>query len=179
MTRPIGRAAALALAAVLTTAAAAGAATPAHDPASPLLHIVLVGADDAKAAAATPARTLPAGVAAALEELRGQLPFERFKLLDAAVARSRGGARVVLRGPQGERFVASVAGREADLDGRPVYIVDRFVVRRADRAVDQQVEAGDEPLSASFIMEPGETVVVGSSRLASDDAFVVLLTALD
>lgn len=179
MTRLIGRAAALALAAVLTTVAAAGAATPAQSPGSPLLHIVLVGADGAKTASATPARALPAGVAAALDELRDQLPFERFQLLDAAVTRARGGGRVVLLGPQGERFIASVTGRDAEVDGRQVYIVDRFILRRADRTVDQPVEAGDEPLSASFVIDRGETVVVGSSRLASDDAFVVLLTALD
>ena len=125
---------------------------------------------------------VPAAARAALEEARQFLPFRSYELLDSALLRSDGAAGAMMSGTEGRGFRA---GLNFDTIGtRDGYklLVRQFTI---DRVVTLQMP-GEPPrkehediISTSLTIEPGETVVVGTSKLnGGDKALVVLLTAL-
>jgi hypothetical protein len=158
-----------------------------HSGESHLFHVTLVLADN-DAARETPSE-LPQGVRQALEEIREILPFKSYRLLDATLARTDGRARVKLNGPNGDVFTARLQFRpaEGEAAGARTFLVDDFsITRLAKEDADAKPlgpgiapRAPESPLTASFRIREGETVVVGSSRIdGGSKALIVLLTAM-
>jgi hypothetical protein len=151
-----------------------------------LFHVTLVVAGN-EAGGETPA-DLPAGVRQALDEIRELLPFKSFRLLDSTLVRTNGRARVKLQGPDGDVFTARLQFRSTEEDGDSrTFVVDDFSITRL-RKEDADAQplgpgiaprAPESPLTASFRIREGETVVVGSSRIdGGSKALIVLLTAM-
>lgn len=118
----------------------------------------------------------------ALEDLKDFLPFKSYRLLDFAWLRTAVRSTARVRGPEGRTLELFLnLGRPGD-DPDQIYI-SSFELRSAF-GMNLDVAAGPlrgsrSLISTSFGMTEGETVVVGTSRLESDQkALVVLLTAV-
>jgi hypothetical protein len=151
--------------------------------ANQMFHFALVIADNEGTPSA--AQNLPPGMQKALADIQGFLPFRNYRVFDSALTRATGHARVMLHGPSGEDYVASLQYREEPAGGKRSFLVDTFrLMKRYDPEEDRTLDPNtaplppEEPLLASFRIEAGETVVVGSSRLKGDRALVILLTAV-
>jgi hypothetical protein len=136
-----------------------------------VLHVYLLEASKQPASAPE----LPAGAMKAVRDLQEVMPFRGFRLLESGLLRSARTGQVAL----GSDFVLEFAfRRQRDPDGR--VLVERFFLRRevpskADKEGEYRVL-----IDTSFLIRPGETVVVGTSKLdGGDDALVVLVTAIE
>lgn len=153
-------------------------------PATQEFRVILVRAsrsgDDAE---------LPSDAAAALEDLRAVTSFTGFEVIDTALVRTAGRANTQL-GPLGSFGV----GLEFEGDPRrdeELLVHLSLDYTPAGSVVDAPEEAelaiplvsfGDTRslLRSQFGIRPGETVVVGTSRLnGGDEALVALLTAIE
>lgn len=159
---------------------------------SQLFHVTLVAAG--RQGSGGGQGTLPKAVAQALDDIKDFLPYQSYRVVDSALVRASGEARTGLKGPDGTPFEASIHFRsEKDGDGPRSFLVEHFELRKPLRveALARDLEsvrggraavapmAGQPTLRASFRIDEGETVVVGSSRLdGGDEALIVLLTAV-
>jgi hypothetical protein len=125
-------------------------------------HIVVLAASRTGNATAE----LPSGVSAALEDIREFLPYTSYRELAAGWIRTSRYAQTTLPGEM--QFTARIEFRSSPDVSAPI-LVDSFHLLRPGR----------EDLQTTFSIEPGETYVVGTSKLdGGDDALVVLLTAV-
>lgn len=159
-------------------------------PESVLFHVTLVAAS--REAGGGGDADLPKGVAKALDDIRDFLPYRGYRVVDAALVRANREVHARLAGPDGEPMEAAFLFRAArDGDAGDSFLVEHFRLERTPRAEDLARRASEsatdrvaprapEPgLDATFRIDRGETVVVGSSRLGDGgDALIVLLTAV-
>jgi hypothetical protein len=142
-------------------------------------HIVVLAASTS----GTGSADLPGGVQTALDDVREFLPYSSFTTLGSGWLRtSRHGETTLPGGP--DEFSAELMFRTSTDPSAPVLIEHFRIVRRV--AVEQIVDGirtvafqNRGILESTFTISPGETVVVGTSKLNGDDeALVVLLTAV-
>ena len=159
---------------------------------SQLFHVTLVAAS--RQGGSGGQGTLPKAVAQALDDIKDFLPYQGYRVVDSALVRGSGEAHATLKGPDGTSFEAVILFRSGqDGDGPKSFFIDHFELRRPLLAElparDPEGARAGRPalapmapqpaLRASFRIDEGETVVVGSSRLdGGDDALIVLLTAV-
>ncbi|HEX9699316.1 MAG TPA: hypothetical protein VGD06_07635 [Acidobacteriota bacterium] len=125
-------------------------------------HIVVLAASRIGNATAE----LPIGVSAALDDIREFLPYTSYRELAAGWIRTSRFAQTTLPGEM--EFTARIEFRSSPDASEPI-LVDGFHLGRP----------GGQVLQTTFSIEPGETYVVGTSKLdGGDDALVVLLTAV-
>ncbi len=156
-----------------------------------LFHVTLVAASREGGSAGQ--ESLPKGVAKALDDIRDFLPYQGYRVVDAALVRANREVHARLAGPDGEPLEAAFLFRKArGGDGSAEsYLVEHFRLERQPKAeapartaaegrADRRAPAPAMPaLDASFRIDRGETVVVGSSRLdGGDGALIILLTAV-
>lgn len=155
-----------------------------------LFHVTLVAASR-QGGSGGGGESLPKGVAKALDDIRDFLPYQGYRVIDAALVRASHEVHARLAGPDGEPLEAAFLFRRArGGDGSDEsYLVEHFRLERRPGAEDlgravAEDRAGQRTpappaLDASFRIDRGETVVVGSSRLdGGDGALIVLLTAV-
>ncbi|HEX6199163.1 MAG TPA: hypothetical protein VF150_02780 [Thermoanaerobaculia bacterium] len=159
---------------------------------SQLFHVTLVAASRQGGGGGQGA--LPKGVAQALDDIKDFLPYQGYRVVDSALVRGSGEAHATLKGPDGTAFEAILLFRAAEEGGdAKSFLVEHFELRRPLLAElparDPEGARAGRPalapmapqpaLRASFRIDEGETVVVGSSRLdGGEDALIVLLTAV-
>jgi hypothetical protein len=121
--------------------------------------------------------TIDADATRALEDLVDLLPYSAFDIIDTSRVRTHEGARVRL-GEAGA-FEVSLFCEPTSAGGR-ITIGHFEVHQRAIKDQDQWIYVDPENLLAtSFAIDPGETVVVGTSRVMyEDEAIIVLLKAI-
>lgn len=173
----------------LGCAMTAYAQTPAPTPRAPIarggeqmFHVALLVADSEPSKAAP--QDLPKGVQKAIADIRDFLPFKSYRIIDSALARMNGRGKVLLNGPNGERYTASLDYHELDTKGS--FLVDQFALTReaGEKPNAQPLPPGhapkppEQPLVSSFRITRGESVVVGSSGLGAGKALIVVLTAM-
>ena len=118
-------------------------------------------------AAAVP--DLSSGARAALEELRGLLPFKGYRLIDSALVRSSGRSEVIL----GEGYDIELVFRVGPSPEKPLE-VERFAMH------SRLIEGHPALVQTSFSAGVGETIVVGTSTPQNQHgALVVLMTAVE
>ncbi len=125
---------------------------------------------------------VPANVSEALEDLRTFLPYTGFSVLGTGWLRTSAYGSTTLPGPM--ELDVSLSFRPT-ADPTAALLIERFNVTRRT-TVNLPVEGGFAPetrtqsiLQTTFTINPGETVVVGTSKLNGDDtAMVVLLTVV-
>ena len=127
---------------------------------------------------------IPQPAREALEDARAFLPFNGYKLLGTALLRTDENASALVNGPGGAEYNCEIGFRhEITRDGRRLDVRRFSLGRMPPKQENGQYVAGSstiEVLNTSFGMKPGETVVVGTSRLeGANRALVVLLTALE
>ena len=127
---------------------------------------------------------VPQPARAALEDARTFLPFNGYKLLGTALLRTDGSASAIVNGPGGADYACEIAFRNAITRDGHQLVLRRFQLSRMPPQNEfgqyQEGASAAEILSTSFGMKPGETIVVGTSKLeGANRALVVLLTALD
>lgn len=163
-----------------------------EEPESLLFHVTLVAAS--REAGGGGGADLPKGVAKALDDIRDFLPYRGYRVVDSALVRASREVHARLSGPDGEPMEAAFLFRRArdrEAPDAESYLVEHFRLERTPRAEDLARRASEsatdrvaprapEPsLDATFRIDRGETVVVGSSRLGDGgDALIVLLTAV-
>ena len=118
----------------------------------------------------------------ALTDARSLLPYTGYKSLGTGLLRTDRAAMAIINGPDDADYRCGVHFENSvSLDGRRL-IIRRFSLDRLPTPMvgseSAETKTGIEVLSTSFGMKPGETVVVGTSKLeGADRALVVLLTA--
>jgi hypothetical protein len=163
--------------------------TPAPTPRAPvgkggeqMFHVALLVADSEPAKSAP--QDLPKGVQKAIADIRDFLPFKSYRIIDSALARMNGRGKVLLNGPNGERYTASLDYHELDTKGS--FLVDQFALAKPEEArpnaqplpPGHAPRAPEQPLVSSFRIARGESVVVGSSSLGAGKALIIVLTAM-
>lgn len=126
-------------------------------------QIVLLLADRA---ANSVSEELPANCRKAIDDVRGFLPFTRYRMVDAGLIRTAEFGQVALSGPHNSPVEVGLAlGQSA---GKQL-AVRNFTIN------------GPNPLlRTQFGVAVGETLVVGTSRLGENgEALVALVTAID
>lgn len=142
-----------------------------------LFHVVLLrasrsGADDTEG--------LPKAAMKALDDLREFLPFKHYRLLDSELVRmAQGIGGQVAMAPYQVKFAYERSGEKLAISAfsvMPEQPTPRpSSIHESSRIAPQAIK----PLIATaFQMDRGETIVVGSSRIAGDEALIVLLTAV-
>jgi hypothetical protein len=133
---------------------------------------------------------------AALRDVADYLPFSSFRVLDTALLSTTWRAQTSLSGPDGLQYSAELAFRDQQgLEGPRIEVQElevrgEVVVELDPPPIPQGGTETAEPprrtknvqklLSTSLSMRPGETAVVGTSRLdGGEQALVVLLTAIE
>ena len=143
-----------------------------------MFHVALLVADSEPAKAAP--QDLPKGVQKAIADIRDFLPFKSYRIIDSALARMNGRGKVLLNGPNGERYTASLDYHELDTKGS--FLVDQFALMKQAEAQPlppgHAPRAPEQPLVSSFRIARGESVVVGSSSLGAGKALIIVLTAM-
>jgi hypothetical protein len=137
---------------------------------------------------------IPAGAAKALADVRDFLPYKTYRLLDSQWVLGSGRIAVRLRGSAGQEYTlkmttsptgarmaqaTSISILEFELS-RPNGVTTSSGGHGAAGPGGPHTAAADGSslIETSFRMNVGETVVVGTSRLAGDRALIVLLTAV-
>ena len=122
---------------------------------------------------------IPEQARGALTVARDFPPYSGYRLLDTALLRTDARAQSVVDGPDGHVFRASLTYDDAvTLDGHRL-VIRQFAVDRIVSALASSEAALEHlpVLGTSFTMRPGETVIVGTSKLeGAGRALVVLLT---
>ena len=155
-----------------------------------LFHVALVLAE--KGGGEASSGDLPPGVRKALDDVREFLPYDRYRVVDSAIVRTNRNATVGMSGPDGVPYRAELFVMPLDEGGEKILDVRGFQLTQQampEAPPGDRGEAGGKaraprvpapPLTASFRMSPGETVIVGSSRLnGGDRALIALLTAVE
>lgn len=141
-------------------------------------QIVVLSADKSGSGSAG----IPANVRQALEDIRDFLPYTGFSLLGTGWIRTSGDGNTTI--PGSLNLNAGLAFRPTT-DPAAEIMIDRFYIQRL--VGPTYTPSGDvataadwqNVLSSTFTIAPGETVVVGTSKLDGDDtAVIVLLTAV-
>ena len=141
-------------------------------------QIIVLAADRSGEVAAD----VPANVRTALADISEFLPYTGFRMLGSGMVRAAA---------RGETTLPGAADLRAQLSFRPTtdptasLLMEHFSVTHS-RPVNIPVEGvmsqqmrREQIVEATFTIDPGQTVVVGVSKLNGDDsAVVVLLTAL-
>lgn len=137
-------------------------------------------------------KDLSPGAQKALNDLKGFLPYKSYELLDTTLvlATREAAATARLVGRADAAYNLRMSFRPTGLGEEEQLFVDRFSLRE-DPGTTPVVPTGPNNVGApmhraprdlvdtTFSLKPGETIVVGTSRLdGSEDALVVLLTAL-
>ncbi len=132
-------------------------------PATHAFQVVLLLAD--RQAGGLPA-DLPANCRKAVEDVRGFLPFTRYRMLDAGLLRTT---------EQGKMLLGGVAGSPVEVE-----------LRMRGHAGDQlsvamfRVATTGVVIQTAFGIKIGETLVVGTSKLnGGDEALVALVSAVE
>lgn len=132
-------------------------------PATHAFQVVLLLAD--RQAGGLPA-DLPANCRKAVEDVKGFLPFTRYRMLDAGLLRTT---------QQGKLMLSGLAGSPVEVE-----------LRVRDHAGDQlsvdvfKVGIPGVVMQTAFGIKIGETLVVGTSKLnGGDEALVALVSALE
>lgn len=139
-----------------------------------MFSVALVLADNAPATAAK----LPPALDKAIGDVRDFLPYKSFRLLDSGLARTRREGSLFLRADNGREFRVHMMLYPSENHGVASFVFENF---RLDLLPGTQgvVAKLTTVLTASFRVDRGETVVVGSAKLESvDGALIVLLTAV-
>ncbi|MDX1631113.1 MAG: hypothetical protein R3234_04590 [Thermoanaerobaculia bacterium] len=165
-------------------------------PASQAFQVTLLRAD--RSGGGAPGE-LPEAVAQALEDVRPFLPYTGYEILDAGFLRTTVSGFVELSGPEGRVYEALLAfegspGAERELFVHRFRLEERSSGGSVSMPPPPEVPEGSATpsapgsvapraprtvLSTSFSITPGETVVVGTSRIGGgSSALVVLLTAI-
>lgn len=127
---------------------------------------------------------VPEPARAALDDARTFLPFNGYSLLGTAVMRTNDSASAMVPGP-GTRELSCDLRFENSVtrEGREIVLRRFSLSRMPPRTSDGSYVEGASAvqiLDTSFGMKPGETVVVGTSKIeGADKALVVLLTAIE
>lgn len=128
------------------------------------------------------ASNVPESARSALDDVSDFLPFSGFDVLGSGWIRTSSHGRTTLAGTV--EFIAELAFRPTTDPVAPL-LIEEFSVyqnKQIEMRVDgnvttQYMRSGT--LETTFTISPGETVVVGTSKLNGDDsAVVVLLTAV-
>lgn len=127
---------------------------------------------------------VPEPARAALEDARSFLPFNGYQLLGTALLRTNSNASAIVNGPGGADYACEISFHNAITRDGHQLMLRRFQLSRMPPQTEygQYLEGASavEILNSSFGMKPGETIVVGTSKLeGANRALVVLLTALD
>jgi len=142
-------------------------------------HIVVLAASRT----GTSSADIPEAVRAALDDVSEFLPYTSYSTLGSGWLRtSQYGETTLPGGPM--EFIAELNFRASTDPSAPV-LVEHFSISRrvpidvpVDGVVTRQYQ-NRRMLQTTFTISPGETVVVGTSKLNGDDgAVVVLLTAV-
>ena len=130
---------------------------------------------------------VPQAARRALEDVREFLPYKHYRVLDTQWTSCCGGERVNLSGRLQGLYQPANA-RPATLQPRPY----SFAIEARESAGKLQMFFRLSPeegaiidgkvmtrpvVDSNFSMEPGETVVVGTSRVGGDKALIALVTA--
>lgn len=126
---------------------------------------------------------VPEPARAALEDARKFLPFNAYKLLGTAMLRTNESAAAMVNGPKGNEYNCELRFYHSVTREGHQLVVRHFNLARMPPKMDngQYVDGASavDILNTSFGMKPGETVVVGTSKIeGADQALVVLLTAV-
>ena len=121
----------------------------------------------------TPNGTFTAEATRALADMKGFLPYKRYALLDTAYLIGLGGPHQQLRGTDGEHEFF-MRGVRLSATGFKIDLL------RLWGAVPPDKKETGRPLliDTSFMIQAGETVVVGTSRLDGNRALILLVTAV-
>jgi len=127
---------------------------------------------------------VPAPVVKALQDVAEFLPFKTYSVLDSALIRGSGGGTTLVKGPKSgtetRHFIAIIESTAGVKPTVQVLIREENPKQYFSRGqVDPKNRELTVILDSTFVIEPGETVVVGTSRLRGpDNALVAVLTAL-
>jgi len=119
---------------------------------------------------------LPPGAAKAIGDISKLLPYKSYKMLDSVLLSGSPGHMVEGRAasPAGGSYRVSLRFGASGEEGKRLF-VDAFGLRE-----DALGAPPRELISTAFTLDVGETVVVGTSKMGSNqDALVILLTALN
>jgi hypothetical protein len=144
-------------------------------------HVLLLVADSEGSGMP---ESLPEGAATALKDLRGFLPFTRYRVVDLAWVQAAADAEATLIGPDGLPIQVSLSFENRV--GEELYVnAFRLLapVVPAEPGRNGEVRPGrgrgQQLLATSFSLKVGETVVVGTSKLdGGSEALVTLVTAV-
>jgi hypothetical protein len=162
------------------------------EPRTQVFQLTLLVAEMSGGGAAAP--DLAPGARKALEDIQTFLPYKSYRVVDRVLLRSTRGADGRLVGEQGQRFRVHLSFSPTGLPEAKKLLVDSFSLdadaqppaavapAASPASVREPAQPGDPGgslIHTSFGMAVGETVVVGTSKLAHrDQALVVLLTAV-
>jgi hypothetical protein len=148
-------------------------------PPSQVFQVVLLQAENNGDAGLS---RLPAPASRALADAREFLPYSGYTLLGSALLRTDARASSIVNGPDERDYRAELTYRdEVGTHGHRL-VVQRFSLDRvaSARAANEQAYEYLPVLDTSFSMKPGETVIVGTSKLeGAGRALVVLLTSVE
>jgi hypothetical protein len=144
-------------------------------------HVLLLVADTSGSGVP---EGIPAGAAKALADLKGFLPYTRYRQVDSAWVQTADDAEATLTGPDGLPLHVGLSFENRV--GEELYVNSFRLV--APEVFPEPRQAGnDKPgrlrrqqlLATSFSLQVGETVVVGTSKLdGGGEALVTLVTAV-
>lgn len=126
---------------------------------------------------------LPKSAEKALADIREFLPFKRYQFLDSALVRSALGMQSTITVDTYEvKFSYEVKDDKLSILWFTVLPAQKIETPAPppgpSRGPARAPEAIKPLISTTFVMDRGETVVVGSSKINGEEALVVLLTAL-
>ncbi len=125
---------------------------------------------------------IPAGARQALSDFAEFMPYSSFEVLGSGFLRTSRQAQTTLPGPV--EFRVSIMFRTVSDPRAPILIEGFNISQMIPPAYAPSGNVAREAysrdvLQTTFTIEPGETVVVGTSKLeGDDDAVIVLLTAI-
>jgi hypothetical protein len=127
---------------------------------------------------------IPKSAEKAIRDLRDFLPFRSYKMLDSGLLRIQesDSGKIRVDGIPPQQYDVLVAARPGANGKISIWAFTVTAVRPARGTTPLPpgvAPVAERPiLDTSFAIDPGETVVVGSSKLGGDQALIVLFTAL-
>ncbi len=125
---------------------------------------------------------IPSGAREALSDFAEFMPYSSFEVLGSGFLRTSGYAQTTLPGPV--EFSVGIQFRTVSDAQAPILIEAFEISQMIQPTYSPSGEVARDAysrdvLQTTFTIEPGETVVVGTSKLeGDDDAVIVLLTAI-
>jgi len=142
-------------------------------PHSQTFHLMILAAGMER----LPSVDLPEGAARALGESSRLLPYKGYRLLEQGLLTTTERGRIALGDPE-TGFEAQLR-MEGGADPRVPLLIRSFEMTRAKWEQVGENRIRRTVIETSFTIKPGETVVLGASRLdGGDKALVVLVTAV-